>query len=268
MEGRRDGVGEGSLLFVQNKKIEKVKGRLLGWMVMLLSSKIMHADSQKINQINAKIKKFKNSPLKIQTSTRVPQHTFSRNLHQRGPYNRHAGQAIDVLCRVLPRQRRERDPGQPLRDRALDHALIINGGGRVADHVGLVHPAHVQRFAQVSLTHSRRVEGEGDRSAAARHFTTIFCDESGDHGERRRGGAGVLDDEKGCEIEGVGGGDAGVEGGRVGDVADGVVAEEDVVAGFDREDRSGSRDYIWVRESETGSEVDDRTDPDRGDVIG
>ena len=188
-------------------------------------------------------------------------------MNRRRPCNRHTGQAVDVLCRILPRQRRERHPRQSVRNRALDHALFVHGSGLVVDHVRLVHPADVQRFAEVCLAYGRWVEAECDWSAASRRLAGHFGLERWDDGERGRD-AGFFDDERGCEVEGVGGGDAGVEGRGVGYVADGVVAEEGVVAGFDREDGRGALHYLRVRESETGSHIDHSTDTDRGYYIG
>ena len=46
------------------------------------------------------------------------------------------------------------------------------------------------------------------------------------------------------------------------------MAEEGVMAGFDREDRNGTLHYLWIRESETRSNVDDSTDADGRDYIG
>ena len=94
--------------------------------------------------------------------------------------------------------------------------------------------------------------------------------QSGD--ERERGHAifaATRDDEGEREIESVGGGDAGVEGGGVGDGTDVCGgAEEGVVAGFDGEDGGGAGDEGGVGESEGGGDVDDGADADAGDDVG
>lgn len=193
---------------------------------------------------------------------------ISRNLHRRRPRYRHRSQAVDIRLCVLPRQRRERDPGHPPRNRARNHALPVHGGGLVVDHVRLIHPADVQPLAQILLAHSRRVKDELDRSAAPGRLAGHLCRQGRDDGESGRGGAGAFDDEGRREVEGVGGGDAGVEGGRVGHVADGALAEEGVVAGFDRQDGGGALHRPGVREGEARDDVDDGAEADGGDDVG
>ena len=77
-------------------------------------------------------------------------------------------------------------------------------------------------------------------------------------------------DEKGVrEVEGIAGRDAGVEGGRVGNIADlRSGAEEGVVAGFDGEDGGGPADELGVGGGEGGGDVDDSTDADGADDVG
>lgn len=89
--------------------------------------------------------------------------------------------------------------------------------------------------------------------------------DDGEAGLRR---AGALDDEGAGEVEGPGGGDAGVEGGGVGDLADAGGAEEGVVAGFDGEDGGWALDEGGVGEREAGGDVDDGADADGGDDVG
>ena len=118
--------------------------------------------------IKTKTRSYLHSPLK-------PTEHRSRYLNRRRPCYRHNSQAIDVLGSLLPRQRRKRDPGHPLRDRALDHAFPVNIGWLVINHVRLVHPADIQFLAQVLLAHRRRIKAEGNRSTAPSRFASHLC---------------------------------------------------------------------------------------------
>ena len=69
------------------------------------------------------------------------------NLDRRGPCYGHICQAVDVLGRVLPRQRRKRDPSHPPWNATLDYPFVIHSGRLIVNHVCLVDPADVQVLA-------------------------------------------------------------------------------------------------------------------------
>ena len=228
---------------------------------------------RKVNASNARNTKNPNRYATLEMTIRSHSNSFSSqtnssgNLHRRRPSYCHSSQAVDIRCRVLPRQRRKCDPGHPLWNRALNHTFSVHSGRLIVDHVRLVHPANIQRLAQRLLAHSRGIKGESYRSAASGRPAGHFCLQGGDDRERRCD-AGTFDDEWSRQVEGVGAGDAGVEGGGVGYVTDGVSPEEGVVTGFDREDGGWTLDYFRVGNSEARNHVDDGAYADGGDYVG
>ena len=116
------------------------------------------------------------------------------------------------------------------------------------------------------------VDGELDRYVGAGGAVLVvpgldLC-QGGNGGEFGHGGAGAGDDEGAGEVECVGGGDAGVEWGWVGDDVEGGDAEEGVVAGFGGEDGGWALDEAGVGEGEAGGHVDDGADAGGGDDVG
>lgn len=97
-----------------------------------------------------------------------------RDLNRRWSCYRQISQAIDILGCVLPCQRRKRDPGHSLRNRALDHALPINSSRLIVDHVRLVNPANEQRLAQILLSYSLGIKAERDWSTTPSRLASHF----------------------------------------------------------------------------------------------
>ncbi len=194
----------------------------------------------------------------------------SRNLHRRRPRHRHPRQSINIQRGILLRQRRKRQPRQSIRNRRL-HFPVRDRSRSISNHIRLIHPTDIISRCCFGINFDLRgVEGEIDGAAAARERGGAGClFQRRDEGEGGHTGfAAAGDDEGQGEVEGVGGGDAGVEGGGVGDEADGGGgAEEGVVAGFDGEDGGGAGDELGVGESEGGGDVDDGADADACDDV-
>ena len=192
----------------------------------------------------------------------------SRNLYRRRSRQSHGSQAIDIWRLVLRRQRRKRHPRQPVRNRRLDLAVACGLGGGVFDDVGLVDPADEEWTVASRGPDLGGVEAERDGLPSARRLLLDVGRHGGDGRELGRGFAGARNDEFAGEVEGVGGGDAGVEGGRVGDELQGLLAEEGVVARFDGDDGGGDLDQAWVGGGEARNDVDNAADAGRSDDVG
>ena len=191
----------------------------------------------------------------------------SRNLNRRRSCYRHISQAIDILGCVLPSKRRKCDPCHSLWYHALDSALLINSSRLIVDHVRLVDPANEQLLTQILLSYSLGIKAERDWSTAPSCLASHFGLQGWD--DRERGHlAGTFDDEWRGKVEGVNARYASIKWRWVGYVANGVLAEEGVVAGFDREDGGGTLNHLRICESETRNNVDDSADTDGGNDIG